>query len=263
MKYFVISDTHSFYTETIKVLKEKGYDQNNEDHTLILCGDAFDRGNESKEMFDWMKSLPKDRFIYIRGNHEDLLEECYEDIVKGKTTGYHHFTNGTIKTICNLCEIHNPYEIGMNEYVDEKIKNNLRGVLDFISDRCVDFFETKHYVFVHGWIPVKSDIFYCLYDKNWRRASKYRKSRSRWLNGMSMRHYNEIKVPNKTVVCGHWHTSWARVNITGELEEEFPANKQDKDMMYETFKPYEEDGIIAIDACTAYSGFVNCIVLED
>ena len=29
------------------------------------------------------------------------------------------------------------------------------------------------------------------------------------------------------------------------------------------FSPYIAPGIIALDACTAYSGIVNCIVVED
>ena len=29
------------------------------------------------------------------------------------------------------------------------------------------------------------------------------------------------------------------------------------------FSPYSEGGILAIDACTAYSQKVNCIVIED
>lgn len=263
MKYFVISDTHSFYTETMKALKEKGYDQNNEDHTLILCGDAFDRGNESKEMFEWMKSLPKDRFVYVRGNHEDLLEECYNSIIRDRYVGYHHYTNGTIKTICSLCDVSNPYYVGMNRDLDRGIEIKLAEVLNFINERCVDFFETKHYVFVHGWIPCKYKNFEYSYDKNWRHACLYRMRKSRWVNGMDACHYYGIRVPRKTTVCGHWHTSWGRVNITGELNEELPMDKEDKELMYESFKPYYEDGIIAIDACTAYSGFVNCIVLED
>ena len=29
------------------------------------------------------------------------------------------------------------------------------------------------------------------------------------------------------------------------------------------FKPFKSDGILAIDACTALSGKVNCVVLYD
>jgi len=38
-KYFVASDTHSFYTPFIKELNKTGFDLNNEEHILIICGD--------------------------------------------------------------------------------------------------------------------------------------------------------------------------------------------------------------------------------
>ena len=50
-KYFIFSDTHSFFTILKKELDRKGFDVNNKNHILILCGDLFDRGNESKEIY--------------------------------------------------------------------------------------------------------------------------------------------------------------------------------------------------------------------
>jgi len=46
-KVFVASDIHSFYDDMIRALQEKGFEQNNEDHLLVLNGDALDRGNKS------------------------------------------------------------------------------------------------------------------------------------------------------------------------------------------------------------------------
>ena len=31
----------------------------------------------------------------------------------------------------------------------------------------------------------------------------------------------------------------------------------------DSFQPYIKPGIMAIDACTSYSGIVNCIVIEE
>lgn len=42
-KYFVASDIHSFYTPFIKELNKTGFDLNNEEHILIICGDLFDK----------------------------------------------------------------------------------------------------------------------------------------------------------------------------------------------------------------------------
>ena len=81
MKYFAISDVHSFYTKMVEALKEAGFDKNNENHALVLCGDAFDRGDETVEMLNFLQSLSQDRFIYVRGNHEDLLEDAFIDVL--------------------------------------------------------------------------------------------------------------------------------------------------------------------------------------
>ena len=75
-KYFCFGDVHSFYTELKSSLETAGYDKSNKDHIIVSCGDLLDRGNESIECLNFVNSLPKSRKILIRGNHEDLLEEC-------------------------------------------------------------------------------------------------------------------------------------------------------------------------------------------
>lgn len=58
----------------------------------------------------------------------------------------------------------------------------------------------------------------------------------------------------KTIVCGHWHTSYGH----SKYEHKGTEFGEDAD-----FSPYYGPGIIAIDACTAFSGKVNCLVIED
>ena len=77
-KYFIVADIHSFYTEMIKALEEKGWDINNPDHIFVSLGDLLDRGNEPMECLKFVNSIPRDRKILIRGNHEDLIEECLD-----------------------------------------------------------------------------------------------------------------------------------------------------------------------------------------
>ena len=100
-KFFVTSDIHSFCTPLKKALDKKGFDPNNEDHWLVVCGDVFDRGDESKEVLYFLMSL--ERKILVKGNHEWLLEQCVNEISRGVVPGRHHFSNGTIKTICQFC----------------------------------------------------------------------------------------------------------------------------------------------------------------
>ncbi len=66
-KYFVVSDIHSFYKPFINELTRKGFDACNNEHVLIVCGDLFDRGSESLKLYEFIKSLPKERRIIIRG----------------------------------------------------------------------------------------------------------------------------------------------------------------------------------------------------
>ncbi|MBO4554651.1 MAG: hypothetical protein J5713_02605 [Clostridia bacterium] len=55
-------------------------------------------------------------------------------------------------------------------------------------------------------------------------------------------------------MCGHYHASYGHANI----EHKGSEFGEDAD-----FEPFEADGILAIDACTALSHKVNCIVIED
>jgi len=58
----------------------------------------------------------------------------------------------------------------------------------------------------------------------------------------------------KTIVCGHWHASYGHA-VFENHGTEFGADAD--------FRPYYGSGITALDACTAASGFVNCIAIDD
>ena len=92
-----------------------------------------------------------------------------------------------------------------------------------------------------------------IYNSNWRDADKVVWNQARWQNGMQAAH-NHVVEPGKKIVCGHWHCSFGHAhyeNKGGEFE-------NDPD-----FSPYYGEGIIALDACTAFSKKVNCIVIDD
>jgi predicted MPP superfamily phosphohydrolase len=96
-KYFVTSDVHSFFDELIVALGEKGFDKDNKDHILCVCGDLFDRGPKTVELFEFVNELQnQDRLVYIAGNHESLLFDCMTEIYRGRVPSGHHFSNGTI-----------------------------------------------------------------------------------------------------------------------------------------------------------------------
>ena len=98
MKYFVISDIHSFYSELKKALDIAGFNKRNKDHTLIVCGDIFDRGPETVELYKFLTSIPKKRCILIKGNHELL----YEKLLEKKLPESYDFSNHTVDTFCQI-----------------------------------------------------------------------------------------------------------------------------------------------------------------
>ncbi len=74
---------------------------------------------------------------------------------------------------------------------------------------------------------------------------------ARWYNGMDAAVTSQ---EGKTIVCGHWHTSYGHAKYLNKGNEFGPDA---------CFEPYRNTGIIAIDGCTAYSGIVNVVVIED
>ena len=96
MKLFCVSDIHGYFDEFKAALDTAGFDSDNESHWLIGCGDYFDRGRQPLEVMDYLKKLP--RKILIRGNHEDLLEQCYSR----RMAFSHDIHNGTAMTILDV-----------------------------------------------------------------------------------------------------------------------------------------------------------------
>lgn len=252
MKYFCVSDIHSFFKELITALDNAGFEKDNPEHILCVLGDLFDRGNETVQCFEFIKELnAQNRLIYIRGNHEDLLNECVEEIRSNRTPSSHHFSNGTVKTICQFCN--ESERIVYNPAWRDKICNVMQPVLDFIDENCVDYAEIDNYILVHGWIPSFSDL------DDFRNADKSVWEQARWLNGMDMWLNPRNRIEGKTIICGHWHCSWGWSHIRMERKEFPQKNRKDWE---KSFEPFIDNGIIAIDAATATTGIVNVLTLE-
>ena len=69
----------------------------------------------------------------------------------------------------------------------------------------------------------------------------------RWQEGLNK--------TGKTIVFGHWHCSTGHSIASDEQIPEFETDA--------IWKPFIHDNIIGIDRCTAYTGEVNVLVLED
>lgn len=176
-KYFVFSDVHGFYDELMRDLVAAGFDMNNEDHIIISCGDNFDRGPKSYQMFKFLKDFPKERKVLIKGNHEYLLY----DLALRKEALQIDTVNGTINT-----------------WVDFQLRLadlDVKEVIEFIEGMD-DYFELGNHVFVHGFIP----------NTDYKNASKEQWKKASWIDSSKL--VKDLPEMDKTIVVGHKATSY-------------------------------------------------------
>ncbi len=257
MKYYVVADVHGFCSILKDALKEKGFFNDEEPHKLIVCGDLFDRGGEAVELQNFIvELLEKDEVILIKGNHEELLVDMLNSWHRASYLESHHNSNGTVDTVLQLTGtgLADLYDNPSGVYYRMKETPFMQKILPAM----VDYFETENHIFVHGWIPCESirqnpyAVTYFAID-DWRNASAKQWSSARWINGMDAAH-NGVVEENKTIVCGHWHSSYGH----SRYERKCSEFGDDAD-----FSPYYGKGIVAIDACTVRSKQINCIVIEE
>ena len=249
MRYYVISDVHGYYTQMKSALEKAGFFSDTTPHKLIMLGDLFDRGYEAKQLQRFiLEQMEQDKIILIRGNHEDLFVELVTTDA-GMPYSYHK-SNGTYDTALQLTGF-DPVMASIRHYDFADAAKDTPFYKEIIQ-AMLDYFETEHYVFTHGWIPSipNRDKSYS-YISSWREADREQWNQARWFNGMDAA---QTADENKTIVCGHWHTSYGH----SKYEHKGTEFGEDAD-----FSPYYGPGIIAIDACTAFSGKVNCLVIED
>lgn len=238
-KFFVCSDIHAFYDEWIDALEKAGFDWDDESHWLVVCGDYFDRGPKPIEVMTKLMSYP--RAILVKGNHELLFEE----VCARGYFGPHDYHNGTAQTILDLS--------GEGQGLDFELRRAIRKAYARVGvffDKMVPYFETKNYVFCHGWVPVWLEQYG---EGSWHQARYSDWEECMWENGMRHALNGDI-LDDKTIVCGHYHTSWGHHKLNPRSPEfDEGAN----------FEPFYYKGCIAIDGCTAATKKVNVIVLED
>ena len=286
-KYFVVSDIHSFATPLITSLKDAGFDKENPEHILIVCGDAFDRGTETIEVYNFLKSIPEDRCILIRGNHEALFLQLLE---KDYPEDY-DFSNGTVLTFCQIAgyDADTAYELKIgyhisygtyfdNEFIDQKCQSVWNMIKAKVkkseitkwlkSKQWVNYYELDKYIFVHSFIPLLFNNSerglnedYCIYygltqyfseNPDWRSATDEEWASAAWgcpYVFFDAGLFNQEKEKGKILVCGHYRCS--------EFNEHYLNSNTDNHNIY------FGDNLIAIDATTAWSDQVNVLVIND
>ena len=285
-KYFVVSDTHSFATILKESLEKAGFDINNSNHILIILGDVFDRGDETLEMYDFIKSISKDRLILVRGNHEYLYLELLEKSFPSSAD----FHNCTVKTFCDIAH-EDAEQLTLQYWLDYFYSTDIKYLLSADEDDLMDtinkkrytiwnrvlakvhdseitswikssdwlnYYELDNYIFVHSFIPLKennklSNYFPTYkYMSDWREASDTDWYYAMWKCPFELfdRHlFDEEIKNNKILVCGHWTSS----DFHSHYENETQYN----------YNTYYSKNLIALDACTAMSLQINVLVLDD
>lgn len=231
-KYFAVADVHSYFNPLMRALIDNGFDINNPAHKLILCGDAFDRGDESQMLYNFLCALGKeDRLIYIRGNHEDLLDELLARKHPFSIDGH----NGTYKTVIDLAPEATDFKNAC-EIVNKKIQP--------LREYMVNYYETKDYIFVHATVPVYEDNFRNSTNAEWKEA--------RWENPF----LEWINYEDKPIIHGHYHNRIYWNTFEEKESDEICAHG----VMYDD---RSIPGFIGLDTCTALSNKVNVFVYEE
>ena len=241
---YCTSDVHSYYNELMSALSRAGFDINNEKHIFVSCGDLFDRGTFPTKVLNFVNNLPDNRKILIRGNHELLAEA----IIHRGYFGTHDWWNGTAETVQFLSDYAtDPYCVSEDEII-ESFSKNPEWIKYFNST--VYYKEVGDYIFTHAWIPYGGTRDYPVYEDNWREKSF---ESCIWDNGMEM--WNKgVKVPNKTVVCGHFHAAWGH-QMLHNIDPQKSTN-------LEFNSPFKDKGIICLDSRVPASRFLNVEVIE-
>ena len=284
--YFCFSDVHSFFDELEEALDKKGFDIDNPDHILVMLGDMFDRGTQPLEMYNFLRSFPKERRILIRGNHETLLKE----LVERGYAEWHDVSNRTHHTLFYLAgldkdQLTNDYykqafadkdfnplhESQLRKEYEERMDSVfhtdiIKEILDWIaSDEWVNYWETDNYIFCHAWIPTSRDINWEksrwmgelvvnseTYREDWRNATQTEWDDAMWYCPWK-KALEKLNQTGKTIVCGHWHTSDFFNHLTQQHKGKYecPIFKS---------KRYK---LIGLDTCTVATRRVNVLKLTE
>lgn len=279
MKLYVVSDVHGHFKEFKDCVCKAGYNSSDRDSLLVVLGDNFDRGEESLEMFNYLKQLTKaGKAIVLHGNHEDFII----DFLNGKDCWFNFVHNGFNKTLdsflgqtrswemfCMYCseepdlarEMYGkvvepllgdyysiPIEVRFDifqEYARKYIKRKHRSLLPWLNSLPY-YYETENYIFTHASIDGMCDDWH---KPNCRKYNDWTPWQSlTWDNGSF--YVAPVYNTNKTVVVGHFHTDGIREIYN------LPKGEVENEILY-TYKK------IFIDTCTVLTKRVNVLILED
>lgn len=247
-KIFAFSDAHGHCSILKEELKKAGFEEGNKDHLLIGIGDYFERGEESLELYLYLRSL-KDQVICLYGNHERFLQ----DFLNGPTSMFNYMYNGFDKTLDSFLQQTAAYPMYTIVNADKKgdlwyefskeardeINNNYPDLKDWLNNLPY-YYETKNYIFTHGTIDGKCADWKNP-DTSWKELI--------WAKPYEF--FHSIKNTDKTVVVGHINSGLIRGDFLN-------GDSKDNSILI------REDGKkICLDTCTILTKKINILVIED
>lgn len=255
MKYFVFADPHGDYEALWTTLFEKGYDWENSEHQLIGLGDYFGRAMQSKsDCVEIWRYLTNEKHvnkpICLKGNHEDILTQA----IRRRGLTETDICNGEHNTFASFAYVY-PNQIKYDSHLQFEVCQKMfrLGFEDWL-EFLPGYYETEHYVFTHGFVPLSYFTGASLteldsYDWNslsWVKTPDFIRAMDEIPNIL------ERRAAGKTIVFGHWRAK--------ELNEKFLYRweSEDGDIYFD-----EERKLIGLDCTTVLSHKVGCIVLED
>ncbi|MFA6850006.1 MAG: metallophosphoesterase [Selenomonadaceae bacterium] len=146
-RLLAISDIHGQKKQLLNVLAKAAYDPNKDQ--LIICGDSIDRGNDSFAAFEICQSLQKKSAIYLKGNHESMMELSLRDMIENPGWQKEPGRNITIWSTCN----------GGKNTIETLAQLSTTKLIQlfFYMRNMACYFTTDSYIFSHaGLNPSKS-----------------------------------------------------------------------------------------------------------
>lgn len=256
-KYFVFSDVHGEYDALIESLEAAGYEHTNPKHILVSCGDNFDRGPKSRQVYEFLQTH---KGTYIKGNHDVMFEEFLDKGMDGEYVLFNILHNGLGATIASFGGVK---ELNFTPVLVDDISKRLRnGRLYAFIKAMPLYFETKNFIFCHAGVDPKVN--------DWKETDEHF-----MLWDIEYSHRSVPNVGDKTVVIGHHHAFRVKENADttfdnwirqGEGLYRMDVKNCPIVKVYgntDEHSPYFNGNKIAIDGCVNLTKKVNVLVIED
>lgn len=259
-KYFIVSDVHGEYDALIEALREAGYESKNPKHKLISCGDSFDRGPDSRKIYQFLGDT---NAIAIKGNHDVMFEEFLDKGMDGEFVLFNILHNGLGATIASFGSMRErDFTPTLLDSVSSRLRNSR--LHRWVKNMPL-YFETENFIFCHAGVDPRV--------ANWKNTDE---NFMLWDIEYSHR---DVPNTNKIVVIGHHHAFRVRENAENSDKRgdgwcnsgtnTYSCMFNGKPIMVHTYGNTDENAPffyynkIAIDGCSNLTKKVNVLVIED